>query len=168
VTFDQQISLTLIDKGLLALLAGIGGFLLNWLLQKKKSRDEILHELTSSRVKAYKRLWAISGKLITSRKDEIPPDVRLQIDQELIEWYYEKGGAMFLSWRATERFLGAVDILRNAKSSSGDIRTAFSRLRTELKRDCGIYSAFESKRVIPQPRPPLEAANIRFSRRREA
>jgi hypothetical protein len=99
VTFDQQISLTLIDKGLLALLAGIGGFLLNWLLQKKKSRDEILHELTSSRVKAYKRLWAISGKLITSRKDEIPPDVRLQIDQELIEWYYEKGGAMFLSWR---------------------------------------------------------------------
>ena len=48
----------LLDKGLLALLAIVVGFYFNWLLQKRKARDEFLKEIAYLRVRAYQKLWS--------------------------------------------------------------------------------------------------------------
>ena len=88
-------------------------------------------------------------------KDDIPKEKRLDVDGRLIIWYYDEGGSLFLSWKATKCFLESVDMLRNVNSKSDVIRKTFSGLRTTLKRDCGIYSNFDVGRVILRPREPL-------------
>ena len=110
MTFEEQIIITLIDNGMLAAIAGFDGFTINWILQRKKSRDETLHELTPSRVDAFRKVWAITGtgKFITSEKQDIPIEKRLEIDRKLIDWYYDGSGALFLSWSTTKHFLRAV------------------------------------------------------------
>jgi hypothetical protein len=78
---------------------------------------------------------------------------RRKFDGQLNEWYWEDGGAMFLSWTASRRLMEARNRLRcivhkidgeiDRKKETKDIKDAFSDLRTELKYDCGVISSEE-------------------------
>ncbi len=152
MTFEQQVLLTLIDKGLLALLLLAAGFAFKWLLQDKKARDEALHALAPNRTTAYQELWKTLGKVPPSSDQAILPDVRKQLADALSDWYHEKSGALFLSWRTAKRFLIALNLVRDDSAANEAIRDAVSALRTQLKRDCGIYGPFEVAKQLPSPR----------------
>jgi hypothetical protein len=64
-------------------------------------------------------------------------------DEQLDNWYYKDGGAMFLSWSASRRLMEARNALRDPDSDTKYIKDAFSTLRTELKYDCGVISSLE-------------------------
>jgi hypothetical protein len=85
MTFRQEVIIILIDKGILALIVVIATFILNWILQRKKARDELLNQITAARVAAYRKLWKITGEFITSRKIDIPMSKRIDVDCKLIK-----------------------------------------------------------------------------------
>ena len=55
---------------------------------------------------------------------------------------------MYLSYAATKKFLFARRLLKDYGTDDETIREAFSTLRTELKRDCGIYTWLDAKRSV--------------------
>lgn len=87
--------------------------------------------------------WRITGAV---RREGIPgPATEASVDQQLGRWYYKAGGAMYLTWQAADLLFRAWDQLRDpAKLPLARFR-AFSRLRTQLKVDCGIYDEAEAE-----------------------
>ena len=58
VSFDEQLTITLIDKGLLAIIVLVAGFALNSLLERQKAAAGLEQAQASERAEAYGKLWA--------------------------------------------------------------------------------------------------------------
>jgi hypothetical protein len=142
---------------LLPALGFLAGFGAKWFLQKQKSRDELLEALASPRADALRELWAITTLRpeITSLKEgvAVPPALLEKANAEIMEWYTRKGGALFLSWQATDLVFRLLDALRNENIQRNHLERAVSVLRARLKLDCGIYSYWDVKRQLNRPRP---------------
>ncbi|MDR4505866.1 MAG: hypothetical protein MRK01_13925 [Candidatus Scalindua sp.] len=141
----------LLDKGLLALLAIVVGFYFNWLLQKRKARDEFLKEIAHLRVSAYQKLWLHTMSAKYWGDKNISDKQRRQLNLDLVKWYYDKGGAMFLSFNAIKDLNIAREVLCDTDKTPDDIRDAFSKLRTTIKVDCQIYTESEKGKQLPKP-----------------
>lgn len=135
------------------------GFLAQWFLQSRKSRDELLKELASQRAETLRALWKLTTPFARSAKDQAPLDRRTEGDAAFRRWYFEDAGALFLSWVSTRRYFNAIDCLRDPTSDPEALKRKFSLLRTALKRDCGIYTWWNGWRQLPELRAPLEPAN---------
>ncbi len=137
----------------------IAGFFTKWFLQTKKSRNELLRELSATRVEKMMSLWELTTPFALSPKEQTTIEKRNIADMEFRKWYYDKSGAMFLSWKGTKRYFEAIDTLRNINSSPEQLKNIFSLLRTQLKQDSGIYTWWSSFRQLPTPRKPLNTPN---------
>ena len=135
------------------------GFLTKWFLQAKKSRDELLRELSPKRVEKLSDLWELTTPFAKCPQEQTKLGRRIELDAKFREWYFNNSGAMFLSWKGTKRYFKAIDTLRDVKSSPKQLKDMFSLLRTELKHDCGIYTRWNCLRQLPAPREPLDTAN---------
>ncbi len=131
------------------------GLLSKWFLQSQKARDETLSSLAPQRANTLAALWKLTTPFALGSNDQVDSYQRRTADINFRKWYYEEGGALFLSWRAAKHYLLAIDALRNTSSSEQAVVDSFSNLRTQLKRDCGIYSWWESWKQLPKPRAPL-------------
>lgn len=142
---------------LLPVIGFFAGFFAQWFLQVRKSRDELLQALAAKRADALGELWAITTLRpeITSLKMDavVPSSLREQTNADIMEWYTQKGGALFLSWQATQMVFRLLDTLRDDNAQKKHLNKAVSALRTRLKFDCGMYSYSETKRQLKQPRP---------------
>ena len=156
MTFEQQIYITLLDKGLLALLLLIAGFGLNFILQSRKSRDETIRELAVARAEAFKALWSLMSQIKPSETADTSKNTVADTERKLTKWYHEDGGALYASWQTTRAVLLALDTLRNPEVSPDDVRIAVSRVRTQLKKDIGVYTSLDAWRQLPKPRPAPE------------
>jgi len=63
------------------------------------------------------------------------------------------GGALYLSWEATQRVFDLLDTLRKEQPRTAELEARVTLLRTRLKHDCGIYTKSESRRRLRRPRP---------------
>ena len=142
--FDEQLRITLLDKGLLAAILALAAFALNWLLEERKARNELLKAISLQRVDAYKKLWALLEAVKASDKAEIPNAEKERLAVALTTWYYEDGGGLFLSRAAADQCFAARRLLE-AHTVSAVIRVRFSELRSQLKYDCGIQSRREQR-----------------------
>lgn len=140
MNFQDELMITLIDKGLLALVALVVAYYFNRMLHKQKARDSMLEAIAEQRIKSYQGLWEISRTAEYARKDQIPQEARESMGKKLSEWYYKNGGAMFLSFQAAKKYGSAKEVLVNPKSELREIQDAFSALRTQLKNDLRIYT----------------------------
>jgi len=145
MSFEEQMIITLVDKGLLALVIAVVGFALNLLLARQQARANIQQAIAPLRVKALTELWSKTEKLGFAKQQSLSPDQRTSIFQELTKWYYDASGAMFLSHKATGLFLIARAQLQMESITDENIRESFSALRTQLKVDCGIYSLRDAR-----------------------
>lgn len=159
MSFDQQIFITLLDKGLLAFVLLFGGFVLNWYLQNRKARDETIRELATSRADAYKDLWRILEEVKPAEFNAGEEDTKKKLDEALTNWYFNECGALFMSWQTTRQFFLVLDTVRNPTATFRQTQKMVSLLRTRLKQDCGIYSFFEALRQLPTPRKSPYLAN---------
>jgi len=132
------------------------GFFAQWFLQRQKSRDELLRELAPQRAEALRSLWVTTTlpANIVSLDDDIilPSDFRQNADRAIEEWYTKEAGALFLSWHATQLLFRLLEVLRDNESNKKALADAVSLLRTRLKRDCGLYTAWESTQQLVRPR----------------
>ena len=142
----------------------LSGFAVQWFLQERKSRNELLQALAPQRAEALRKLWIITTLPPEITKIQprvaIPENLRKQADLEIVEWYTQNGGALFLSWQATHLVFQLLDILRDDKTQKTQLENAISALRTRLKYDCGMYSYWEAKRQIKRPRPSPWLAEV--------
>jgi hypothetical protein len=142
---------------LLPSIAFCAGFLAKWFLQERKSRNELINALASPRADALRELWAITTLTpqIASLENDvtIPSNLLKQVNAEILEWYTSEGGALFLSWQATNSVFRLLDALRNGDTRRANLEEAVSSLRTILKRDCGMYSYWEARKPLKRPRP---------------
>jgi hypothetical protein len=154
---QDLVLLTVLTKYVLLPSAGFcAGFLAKWFLQERKSRDDLLEALADSRAAALRDLWTITTLRpeIAGLEDEVtlPSEFLEQANADVMEWYTKQGGALFLSWQATNLVFRLLDVLRDKNASKGQLKKAVSALRTRLKRDCGIYSYWDVKRQLSDPR----------------
>jgi hypothetical protein len=147
MTFDEQLRITLLDKGLLGAILALAAFALNWLLERRKARNELLKAISLQRVDAYKKLWALLEAVKASDEAEIPNGEMDRLAVALTTWYYEDGGGLFLSHAAAGQCIGARGLLE-AHAGPKVLRERFSQLRSQLKYDCGIQSRREMKRPV--------------------
>lgn len=156
---DLKVITAILKYVLFPVTAFAAGFFAKWFLQSRKSRDELLKELAPQRAEVLRALWKLTTPFARAPKEQTTLIRRAQADVAFRNWYFEEAGALFLSWRTTKRYFNAIDCLRDTASDSEALELKFSRLRTALKRDCGIYTWWNGWRQLPAPRAPLEAAN---------
>jgi hypothetical protein len=137
----------------------LAGFAAQWLLQARRSRDELVRALAGERAAALRQLWAITTlpREITSLAPEaaVGEPVRQRLNAAIVDWYTTGGGALYLSWHATQRVFDLLDGLRTAETSRTALEGLVSALRTRLKYDSGIYERAETRRQLRRPRPSL-------------
>jgi len=160
---STQVFLEIAKLVLLPAIGFLAGFGAQWLLQERKSRDEMVRALAEQRAEALCRLWEITTlpRAVTTlgAKADVPTPLREQLDHSILDWYTRQAGALYLSWTATQRLFRLLDQLRSAQTHKAELESAVSSLRSQLKLDCGIYSASEARRELARPRPAPWAAN---------
>lgn len=143
MTFEQQLVITILDKGLLAILLALIAGLVNWWLQRDKAQMDLIKEIASLRAKAYANFWR---KTDPFREIDPPPftdETRKTAHDELNKAYFDEDGAMYISYQAASRLLRARRRLKDGAKESV-ARKAFSLFRTQLKRDLLIYTKREA------------------------
>jgi hypothetical protein len=157
---------TALEVARLVLLPGIGflaGFAAQWLLQERKSRDELVRALAEQRAASLCKLWDITTLPIEvtalGARASTPSEVREQLDRSVLDWYTKQAGALFLSWHSTQLLFRLLDLLRSEPAYKEELELAVSSLRSQLKLDCGVYSRSEARRRLIRPRPRPWKAN---------
>lgn len=150
--FEQKIFLTLLDKGLLAVVLAVAGGFIKWLLQIHAAKKAILGETAQYRAAACAALWGATEPFRATDPPEDIAEVITASQTDLSTKYFEGGNAMYLSRKATKLFNQARQELRNqAKKSKPDwkiIQSKFSAFRTQLKIDIGSYSILDKYRKV--------------------
>ena len=98
-----EASSTALEVAKLILLPAIGflaGFAAQWLLQARKSRDELLRALAEPRAAALCKLWELTtlpNEITRLTEDaEVPRRVLASLDSAIIDWYTKQAGALYL------------------------------------------------------------------------
>ncbi|UCF27171.1 MAG: hypothetical protein JSW42_11055, partial [Chloroflexota bacterium] len=98
MNFQEELIITIIDNGLLALIIAVIAFVFNWLLQRQKAKDELRKALSSKRAESFGELWSKTYRLRYSKDEQISSKDRDDLYEELTCWYYDEKGAMYLSY----------------------------------------------------------------------
>ena len=112
---------------------------------------EFKRSVMPERLEALKRLWSCMEPLSPTAAMPLSRAEREKLDAQLRQWYYANGGGIFLSIQAAADCFDARATLLNGQISDKSVREAFSRLRTQMKIDVGVYSPEEAKRQIGMP-----------------
>lgn len=139
----EKLALLLIDKALIGALILIVGLWINRKLQEYKIG---LEEGVSTRVRiaekrlpSYRKLWEITQSTTKARDSDLSMEERKELYDKLCRWYYETGNGIFLSNKTRDLYLSArEDLIRNTITND-DITKTFSKLRSEIKSEIGIY-----------------------------
>ena len=154
--FYEQLIVTFIDKGVLAIIVVALGYKVKLWLQEDQSRRDLVREVSSLRAAAYEKIW----KATEDFRSTDPPDLDrkriAKVRDVLNRAYFDDGGALYLSHAAASRLLVAKRLLAqriddNASPSAisdEDLRSAFSSFRTQLKADLLIYTEEEKEKPL--------------------
>lgn len=154
---DEKVYLILLEKGLLAVVLVFVTFLFNWVLQAIQLRGETAKDLISDRSKAYIELWKGLAEIRPLSNEEVTPEKAQEMEKFLVDWYHNKANALYMSWNTTRKYMLVRQALEEHPIDSQKIRKRISRLRTQLKVDCGIYTDLEAFLPLPTPSPKKSA-----------
>ncbi len=137
---------------LFGLITSIAGFLIgffgNYFIAKYNARNELKKSMSEHRAKFYLELWKLCNRQIDERNQQ------LERRKEIQAWY-EKGGGLLLPFKATDRLIGASNILEISQNRAlnenelAHLKENLSWLRTEMKFAVGSYSRKEAHRTLP-------------------
>ena len=124
------------------------GFFGNYFIAKFTARKELKKSISTDRAEHYLRLWELCNRDIQSNKKQLK---RLE---KLKKWY-DEGGGLLLPFKATDRLIGAMNILEKSLDSPleasqlKNLEHDLSWLRTEMKYEVGSYTRKEANRTLP-------------------
>ena len=127
--------LELVKLVLLPALGFLAGFAAQWMLQERKSRDELLRALAERRADALCRLWELTTLPVEvvalGAAAEVPAFLREHMDHSILDWYTKQAGALFLSWPATQHLFRLLDRLRSEATHKAALESEVSALEPE-------------------------------------
>jgi hypothetical protein len=149
--FVEKLILAVADKAVLAILALVAGYWLNRKIEQFKGELELRRSIAADRAKAYRDLWKLTQTLGgTGKRQPIDPAARKSFSKELYAWYWDQGNALYLSHAASALLMQSWPMLKEGVPDEA-VRQHFSKLRTQLKIDCGVISEKEAKQgVMPK------------------
>lgn len=161
---NSEVLKILFEKGLLALVVLFAGFLFNWILQKHKLQREAANQIASDRSNAYLELWKALAAIRPRSDEVISEEKRDEIEKVLVDWYHKEAFALYMSWGTARKYMLLRKALEVQPTNSDKIRKRVSKLRTQLKVDCGIYSGLEAILPLPKPKKVLTKPSSESSR----
>lgn len=118
--------------GIITALAGLFvGFFGNYFIAKLNARNELKKSISEHRAMHYLELWKLCDRNIHSKESQ------MERFNKLNEWY-DNGGGLLLPFKATDRLIGAINILENAAQDKltneqlKQLKTDLSWLRNEI------------------------------------
>lgn len=148
MTFSEQLWLTVIDNAILAIGILLVGYFINRRLERDKANEGIRQKTAEARAAAYLSLWQLTAEIDAIDRSPLTPGRVEQLLNEITEWYYEKGNGLYLSHPATQLFLEARKTLKKPSPDVTAIKKGFSRFRTQMKQDIGIYTERQARRPV--------------------
>lgn len=124
------------------------GFFGNYFIAKFNARNEIKKSTAEKRADSYIELWKLCRNGIDSQEEQKKRFKKLKI-------WYTNGGGLLLPFKATDRFVGALNLLRASKKLKlsdeqlKKLKSDLSWLRTEMKYEVGSYSRKEADKILP-------------------
>jgi hypothetical protein len=104
--------------------------------------------ISEKRAEYYIELWKLCDMDIGTQKKQKERFDKLRL-------WYSKGGGLLLPFKATDRFVGALNLLENSKDKKlveeelEELKENLSWLRTEMKYEVGAYSRREAEKKLP-------------------
>lgn len=139
----EKLSLIIVDKALIGVLILIVGFWINRKLHEYKIGLEegvgTRVRIAERRLPSYRKLWEITKPTTKARTTTLSKDDRNGLYSDLWHWYYDEGNGIFLSADTRELYLDARECLLRSQTSEEEITITFSRLRSKVKKEIGIY-----------------------------
>ncbi len=124
------------------------GFFSNYFIAKFNARNELKKSISEDRARFYIELWELCDRNIDSKEEQITR-------YEKLNKWYKKGGGLLLPFEATDRFIGALTLLKKSttktlsEEETKHIINNLSWLRTEMKYEVGSYTRKEANRILP-------------------
>lgn len=123
------------------------GYISSLLLAKFNAKMALQRELKNSisekKSKFYIKLWTLCDFNLNNEESTT------KRYEELLNWY-NSGGGLMLSFKATDHFFGALNILKNGSLKNlPELKSHLTWLRTEMKLEVGSYSRKEANKSIP-------------------
>jgi len=143
MSFEEEVFLTILDKGLLAIVLAVVAGLIKWWLQRDQAQKDLIKEVAPLRAAAYAKFWGATEPFRRTDAPQLTEDVLSTAQKDLNRIYFDEGGAMYLSHEAASRLTAARQKLKDG-AEEDEIRKQFSRFRTQLKRDLLIYTKREA------------------------
>lgn len=148
MTFSEQLWLNIIDKAILAIGVLIVGYWINRRLERDKANEGIRQKIAEFRAAAYLSLWQLTAEIDAIDGEPVTPERMGQLLNQVTAWYYQQGNGLYLSHQATKLFLGARAMLKGPSPDVTVIKSGFSRLRTQMKEDIGVYTGQEAREPV--------------------
>lgn len=137
----------LTENIIVAIIGLILGYISSLFLAKFNARMALQRELKNSVSEKksifYIELWSLCDHNLD---DEVSAKTRYEA---LLNWY-NAGGGLVLSFKATNHFFSALNILENDfMLSQTELKNHLTWLRTEMKFEVGSYTRKEANTVLP-------------------
>ena len=145
MTFSDELWLVIIDKAILAIGVLVVGYWINRRLEKDKANEMIRQKIAESRAKTYLSLWQLTAEIDTLGREPVSPEKVTHLLDKVTDWYYQQGNGLYLSHPATSLFLEGRNMLKNPALEAVALKSVFSRLRTQMKQDIGVYTDNEAR-----------------------
>ena len=142
--FERKVWLTILDKGLLAIILALVAGLVKWLLQRDQAQRDLVKEIAPKRAEAYERLWKLTEPFCRKKHSEIHQQFRDEMHRKFNEAYFDEGAALYLSHKASSIFLRVKGHLVDNTDAAVLVKE-LSSFRTQLKQDLKIYSKREAE-----------------------
>ena len=142
--FHQEIWLTVLDKGILAIVLAFIAGLAKWLLQRDQAQRDLIREIAPKRAEAYEKLWKATEPFCRKKLSEIDQQFRDEMHDKFNKAYFDEGAAMYLSHKASSIFVSAKTHLVDG-TGVAVIAKELSSFRTLLKQDLKIYTKREAE-----------------------
>lgn len=140
MSFSEELWLVIVDKAILAIGALIIGYWINRRLERDKADESIRQKIAESRAATYLSLWQLTAEVDAIDHEPVTPEKVEQLLNKVTSWYYQQGNGLYLSHQATKLFLEAREMLKGPSPDVTTIKSGFSRLRTQMKQDIGVYT----------------------------
>ncbi len=148
MTFSEQLWLTIIDKAILAIGVLLVGYWINRRLERDKANEGIRQKIAEARAAAYLSLWQLTAEIDAIDGSLLPSQRADQLLNQVTAWYYHQGNGLYLSHPATQLFLEARETLKGSSPDVITLKSRFSRLRTQMKQDIGVYTERQAQQPV--------------------
>lgn len=148
MSFAEEFILVVVDKAILALGLLLIGYWLNRRLEYDKSDESIRQKIAASRAATYLSLWQLTADVDEVDGKSMTLESTGKLLNKVTTWYYQEGNGLYLSHQATTLFLECRGMLKKASLDVAQIKSGFSRLRTQLKQDIGVYDDQQARQAV--------------------